>query len=125
MLRSLGRAAATHHSWHHKLAPFSSLSHSSRPPKPTTPFKPDPKSPTAAAAAAALYDEQERIRQLAADDKNPSLDVGPNGRPLFTSAPSLAHLSRNDVRTYFKLTYCFPLTSFFVVAFCRTLWVRR
>ncbi|KAK7333158.1 hypothetical protein VNO80_29922 [Phaseolus coccineus] len=105
MLRSLARAATTHHSWHQKLAPFSSLSRTSRPPKPTTPFKPDPKNPTAnPAAAAALYDEQERIRQLAADDKNPSLDVGPNGRPLFTSAPSLSHLSRNDVRTYFKLT---------------------
>ncbi|KAK8468632.1 hypothetical protein PHAVU_006G074900 [Phaseolus vulgaris] len=105
MLRSLARAATTHHSWHHKLAPFSSLSRTSRPPKPTSPFKPDPKNPTAnPAAAAALYDEQERIRQLAADDKNPSLDVGPNGRPLFTSAPSFSHLSRNDVRTYFKLT---------------------
>ncbi|BAT88272.1 hypothetical protein VIGAN_05172900 [Vigna angularis var. angularis] len=109
MLRSLTRAAETHHSWHLKLVPFSSLSHTSRPPKPSTHFKPDPKKSTAtpaaaAAAAAALYDEQERIRQLAADDKNPSLDVGRNGRPLFTSAPSLSHLSRNDVCTYFKFT---------------------
>ncbi|CAJ1960511.1 unnamed protein product [Sphenostylis stenocarpa] len=104
MLRSFARTAATHHSWHHKHAPFSSLSHSSRTPKPTTPFQPDPKKPTSSATAAPLYDEQERIRQLAADDKNPSLDVGPNGRPLFTSAPSLSHLSRNDARTYFKLT---------------------
>ncbi|CAJ1940137.1 unnamed protein product [Sphenostylis stenocarpa] len=46
--------------------------------------------------------EQERIRQLVVNDKNPSLDVGPNGRPLFTSAPSFSHLSRNDARTYFK-----------------------
>ncbi|XP_047147814.1 28S ribosomal protein S29, mitochondrial isoform X2 [Vigna umbellata] len=105
MLRSLTRAAETHHSWHLKLVPFSSLSHTSRPPKPSTHFKPDPKKSTATpAVAAALYDEQERIRQLAADDKNPSLDVGRNGRPLFTSAPSLSHLSRNDVCTYFKLT---------------------
>jgi len=124
MLRSLARAAATHHSWNLKLAPFSSVSHTSRPPKPTTPLKPDPKKSTAAAAAAALYDEQERIRQLAADDKNPSLDVGRNGRPLFTSSPSLSHLSRNDVCTYFKLTYYFSPTSFFIVAFCRTLFVR-
>ncbi|XP_020211357.1 28S ribosomal protein S29, mitochondrial [Cajanus cajan] len=93
MLRwSLARAAATH----------SHKNYSSKAPKPTTPFKPDPKK--AAAAAAALIDEQERLRQLAADDNNPSLDVGPNGRPLFTSAPSLSHLSRNDVCTYFKLT---------------------
>lgn len=126
MLRSLRRAAATHHSWHLKLAPFSSLSHTSRPPKPTPHFKPDPKKSTAtpAAAAAALYDEQERIRQLAADDKNPSLDVGLDGGPLFTSAPSLSHLSRNDVCTYFKLTYYFLPISFFTVAFCRTLFVR-
>ncbi|KAL2333042.1 hypothetical protein Fmac_014255 [Flemingia macrophylla] len=95
MLRSLARAAATH----------SQRSYSSKAPKPTTPFKPDPKKPTAtAAAAAALFDEQERLRQLAADEKNPSLDVRPNGRPLFSSAPSLSHLSRNDVCTYFKLT---------------------
>ncbi|RDX94382.1 28S ribosomal protein S29, mitochondrial, partial [Mucuna pruriens] len=110
MLRSLARAASTHHHhhhhhhpWHPNNATLSSLSHSSKPPKPTPPFKPDPKKPTAAAAAAALFDEQDRLRQLAADDKNPSLDVGPNGRPLFSSAPSLSHLSRNDVGTYFKL----------------------
>ncbi|TKY47221.1 28S ribosomal protein S29 [Spatholobus suberectus] len=104
MLRSIARAAATHH--HHKHPTISFLSYSSKPQKSTTPFKPDPKKPTttAAAAAAALFDEQERLRQLAADDKNPSLDVGPNGRPLFSSAPSLSHLSRNDDCTYFKLT---------------------
>lgn len=119
MLRSLARAVATNHRCH---ATFSSLSHSSRPPKPTPPFKPDPKkSAPNAAAAAALIDEQERRRQLDADDKNPSLDVGPNGRPLFSAAPSFSHLSRNDVCTYFKLTYPLYLTSFFVVAFFRTL----
>ncbi|RZB80735.1 28S ribosomal protein S29, mitochondrial-like isoform X1 [Glycine soja] len=105
MLRSLARAVATNHRWHHNHATFSSLSHSSRPPKPTPPFKPDPKkSAPNAAAAAALIDEQERRRQLDADDKNPSLDVGSNGRPLFSAAPSFSHLSRNDVCTYFKLT---------------------
>ncbi|CAJ1947864.1 unnamed protein product [Sphenostylis stenocarpa] len=83
MLWSLGRTTVTHHSWHHKHAPCSSLSHSSRTPKPITPFKSDPKKPTSS---------------------NPSLDVGPNGRPLLTSAPSLSHLSYNDARTYFKLT---------------------
>ncbi|KAG4920514.1 hypothetical protein AAZX31_18G055500 [Glycine max] len=103
MLRSLARAAATNHRWHHNHATFSSLGHSSRPPKPTPPFKPDPKKPTAAAAVA-LFDDQERRRQLDADDKNPSLDVGPKGRPLFSAVPSLSHLSRNDVCTYFKLT---------------------
>lgn len=123
MLRSLARAVATNHRCH---ATFSSLSHSSRPPKPTPPFKPDPKKPTAAAAVA-LFDDQERRRQLDADDKNPSLDVGPKGRPLFSAVPSLSHLSRNDVCTYFKLTYSPLLTLFvlfFVVAFCRTPCVR-
>ncbi|KAK7305489.1 hypothetical protein VNO77_43395 [Canavalia gladiata] len=102
MLRSLARAAATHKPSHQKHSKISSLSYSSKPPKPT--FKPDPKKlPPAAAAADVLFDLQDRLRRLAADDKDPSLDVGPNGRPLFSSAPSLSHLSRNDVCTYFKL----------------------
>ncbi|XP_075519707.1 uncharacterized protein LOC142553380 [Primulina tabacum] len=43
-----------------------------------------------------------RRRQLAEDDKNPALDVGPNGRPLFTSAPSISSLTIDDVNTYIK-----------------------
>ncbi|XP_027336496.1 28S ribosomal protein S29, mitochondrial [Abrus precatorius] len=100
MLRSLGRTAASHNTWHQNYTKISSLSYSSKPQKPT--FKPDPKK--FAATADVLFDEQDRLRRLAADDKDPSLNVGPNGRPLFSSAASLSHLSRNDVCTYFNLT---------------------
>jgi small subunit ribosomal protein S29 len=54
---------------------------------------------------AALSDAQSRARRLAADEKDPSLDVGPNGRPLFTSTPSLSLLSRKDTCSYFKFRY--------------------
>jgi small subunit ribosomal protein S29 len=53
----------------------------------------------------ALSDAQARARQLAADEKNSSLDVGPNGRPLFTSASSLLGLDRGSVCSYFKFRY--------------------
>lgn len=56
-------------------------------------------------ADAALSDAQARARLLANDEKNPSLDVGPNGRPLFTSTPSLSLLSRKDTCSYFKFRY--------------------
>ncbi|GMY10486.1 28S ribosomal protein S29, mitochondrial-like [Fagus crenata] len=55
-------------------------------------------------ADAALSDAQARARLLANDEKNPSLDVGPNGRPLFTSTPSLSLLSRKDTCSYFKFS---------------------
>ncbi|KAL3652966.1 hypothetical protein CASFOL_002647 [Castilleja foliolosa] len=45
-----------------------------------------------------------RRRQLAEDDNNPSLDVGPNGLPLFTSARSLSSLTKDDANTYFKFS---------------------
>ncbi|CAA0824945.1 mitochondrial 28S ribosomal protein S29-related [Striga hermonthica] len=45
-----------------------------------------------------------RRRQLAEDEKNPALDVGPNGRPLFASASSLSLLNKDDVNTYFKFS---------------------
>ncbi|GFP93618.1 28S ribosomal protein s29 mitochondrial [Phtheirospermum japonicum] len=45
-----------------------------------------------------------RRRQLAEDDNNPALDVGPNGRPLFTSAHSLSSLTKDDANTYFKFS---------------------
>lgn len=44
----------------------------------------------------------DRIRLLADDEKNKALDVGPNGRPLFTSASSLSELSRKDSCSYMK-----------------------
>ncbi|KAG2672956.1 hypothetical protein I3843_13G058300 [Carya illinoinensis] len=39
---------------------------------------------------------------LAADDKDQSLDVGPNGRHLFTITPSLSLLSRKDTCSHLK-----------------------
>ncbi|KDP45761.1 hypothetical protein JCGZ_17368 [Jatropha curcas] len=54
--------------------------------------------------AALSEDGSTRARQLAEDEKNPSLDVGPNGRPLFTSTASLSQLSRRDTCTYFKFS---------------------
>lgn len=53
----------------------------------------------------ALFDENSRSRRLAADENHPELDVGPNGRPLFTSTPSLSQLTRKDTCSYFKLKY--------------------
>ncbi|KAM1254890.1 hypothetical protein EV2_029962 [Malus domestica] len=52
---------------------------------------------------AALSGQNSRARQLQADEKDRSLDVGPNGRPLFTSTPTLSQLSRKDTCSYFKL----------------------
>lgn len=53
----------------------------------------------------ALSDAQARARQLAADEKDPSLDVGPNGRRLFTSTSSLSLLSHKDACSYCKFRY--------------------
>ncbi|KAF3454836.1 hypothetical protein FNV43_RR05284 [Rhamnella rubrinervis] len=50
----------------------------------------------------ALFDDNSRALRLAADENNPELDVGPNGRPLFTSTSSLSQLTRRDTCTYFK-----------------------
>ncbi|XP_059430105.1 uncharacterized protein LOC132163751 [Corylus avellana] len=52
----------------------------------------------------ALSDAQARARQLAADEKDPSLDVGPNGRRLFTSTSSLSLLSHKDACSYCKFS---------------------
>lgn len=54
---------------------------------------------------AVLSEAQARARRLAADEKDPSLDVGPNGRPLFTSTSSLSLLSRKDTCSYCKFRY--------------------
>lgn len=51
---------------------------------------------------AALFEEGARARRLALDENDPSLDVGPNGRPLFTFTPSLSQLTRADTGKYFK-----------------------
>jgi small subunit ribosomal protein S29 len=124
MLRSLTRTAATnHHSWRNNFTPtISSLSFSSKSPSKPIPTSKTPASYTAATADV-FFDEQERLRNLNADEKNPSLNVGPNGRPLFTSASSLSKLTNNDICTYFKLTYTL-FFSFFalftIAAFSRT-----
>ncbi|KAL8055882.1 hypothetical protein ABFX02_04G083800 [Erythranthe guttata] len=52
----------------------------------------------------AAEEAEKRRRLLAEDDKNPALDVGPNGRPLFTSIPSLSMLTKEDTNAYFKFS---------------------
>ncbi|CAA2972845.1 28S ribosomal S29, mitochondrial [Olea europaea subsp. europaea] len=49
-------------------------------------------------------DEELRRRQLAEDENNPALDVGPNGRPLFTSTSSISLLSKKDACSYMKFS---------------------
>ncbi|XP_062086703.1 uncharacterized protein LOC133792776 [Humulus lupulus] len=51
---------------------------------------------------AALFDDGSRARRLGAEENDPSLNVGPNGQPLFTSTPSLSELTRKDSCSYFK-----------------------
>ncbi|CAH2037287.1 unnamed protein product [Thlaspi arvense] len=47
--------------------------------------------------------EAGRAKRLADDEKIPSLDVGPNGRPLFTPRDTtLSQLSHKDIGSYFK-----------------------
>lgn len=53
-------------------------------------------------AADAITDEEIRARGLAEDEKDKSLDIGPNGRPLFTSAASISQLTRKDACSYMK-----------------------
>ncbi|KAL2899351.1 Uncharacterized protein RDABS01_024433, partial [Bienertia sinuspersici] len=43
-----------------------------------------------------------RLKLLAEDEHDKSLDVGPNGLPLFTSVSSLSQLSRKDTCSYMK-----------------------
>lgn len=55
--------------------------------------------------AAAFDGRASRVRQLVEDEKDPSLDVGPNGRPLFTSTSSLSQLTRKDTFSYVKFRF--------------------
>ncbi|OMP02353.1 Ribosomal protein S23/S29, mitochondrial [Corchorus olitorius] len=48
--------------------------------------------------------EASRARRLAEDENDPSLDVGHNGRPLFTSTPSLSQLTHKDTCSYMKFS---------------------
>lgn len=66
--------------------------------------KSDTSSSAVSAAADEFDDEDIRVRRLAVDENNSSLDVGPNGRPLFTSTPSLSQLSSADTCTYMKFS---------------------
>lgn len=50
--------------------------------------------------------ESGRAKRLADDEKIPSLDVGPNGRPLFTPKDiTFSQLSQKDIGSYFKFEY--------------------
>ncbi|KAL8261893.1 hypothetical protein R6Q59_025942 [Mikania micrantha] len=51
-----------------------------------------------------ISDERNRRRLLDEDERDKSLDVGPNGRPLFTSVNSLSELGRKDASTYMKFS---------------------
>ncbi|PHU16239.1 Rho GTPase-activating protein 2 [Capsicum chinense] len=63
-------------------------------------IKPD-NAPSGAKAAETLNKEL-RARALKEDEKDKSVDVGPNGRPLFTSATSISELTKKDTCTYMK-----------------------
>ncbi|KAM7483036.1 hypothetical protein LguiB_007619 [Lonicera macranthoides] len=54
-----------------------------------------------------FLEEDVRARRLAEDENNKSLDVGPNGRPLFTSTASLTELTRKDTCSYMKFRYIY------------------
>ncbi|XP_050216485.1 uncharacterized protein LOC126667537 [Mercurialis annua] len=65
----------------------------------------DSASSTADDFEASLVDDGvTRARRLTEDDTDPSLDLGLNGRPLFTPTSSLSQLTRKDTCTYFKLS---------------------
>ncbi|KAL3517993.1 hypothetical protein ACH5RR_020582 [Cinchona calisaya] len=48
--------------------------------------------------------EEEHLRRLAQNTGNKALDVGPNGRPSFTSTPSLSQLTRKDACRYMEFS---------------------
>ncbi|CAN1332240.1 28S ribosomal protein S29, mitochondrial [Linum perenne] len=79
-----------------------------KPQKKSNPKKPGDESGLAAASAdsdkAGIDERALRARLLAEDDKKPSLDKGPNGRPLFTSTSTLSQLTRKDTCSYFKFS---------------------
>ncbi|PIN19548.1 hypothetical protein CDL12_07779 [Handroanthus impetiginosus] len=53
---------------------------------------------------AAKEEAELRRRLLAEDEKNPALDIGPHGGPLFSSASSLSLLTKDDTNTYVKFS---------------------
>ncbi|KAL9238839.1 hypothetical protein vseg_013212 [Gypsophila vaccaria] len=52
--------------------------------------------------SAEVEGEKLRMRQLAEDEKNKTLDVGPNGAKLFTATSSLSELRRSDACSYMR-----------------------
>ncbi|KAG8387924.1 hypothetical protein BUALT_Bualt02G0071900 [Buddleja alternifolia] len=65
---------------------------------------PEEMKPAADAESSGVQEAELRRRLLAEDDKNPALDVGPNGRPLFTSTPSIYSLTKDDTNTYMRFS---------------------
>nr|GEV24541.1 splicing factor [Tanacetum cinerariifolium] len=51
-----------------------------------------------------LFDEKIRRRLLEEDEKDKSLDVGPNGKMLFMDVKKITYLSRKDAITYIKFS---------------------
>ncbi|GER55138.1 mitochondrial 28S ribosomal protein S29-related [Striga asiatica] len=128
LLRSLLRATAAaspfkQSQWHLTVC-RSMAAKASKPPnpptnkgkKPQSKFDPRDKKPEEMQAvnpeSSAKEEAELRRRQLAEDEKNPALDVGPNGRPLFASASSLSLLNKDDVNTYFKFRQYILLINF-------------
>lgn len=122
MFRSILRAAAGGSALHHQLhrvnpaaalqlcLNFSSKNNKSAVSKANKKAKSkdaraDDASSTASDDFDSRLDEGARARALSLDENDSSLDVGPNGRPLFTSSPSLSELTRKDACTYFKFKY--------------------
>ncbi|KAH0660836.1 hypothetical protein KY289_029584 [Solanum tuberosum] len=117
MLRSILRSAATAAKSHpttgdvripaaisasSKLSSSRTFATSTHPKKPN--FRPDIKHENAAAGAKAAetLNKDLRARALKEDEKDKSLDIGPDGRPLFTSATSISELTKKDTCTYMK-----------------------
>uniref|UniRef100_A0A175YME7 Small ribosomal subunit protein mS29 n=1 Tax=Daucus carota subsp. sativus TaxID=79200 RepID=A0A175YME7_DAUCS len=51
-----------------------------------------------------VIDDSSRLQQLALDDKDKSLDVGLDGRPLFTSATSISQLNHKHASSYINFS---------------------
>ncbi|GJW38262.1 28S ribosomal protein S29, mitochondrial [Tanacetum coccineum] len=51
-----------------------------------------------------MSDEKNRRRLLEEDEKDKSLDVGPNGKMLFTDVEKITDLTRKDAGTYIKFS---------------------
>lgn len=51
--------------------------------------------------------EQLRLKLLAEDEKDKSLDIGLNGKPIFTSTTKLSNISHKDTCSYMKFRFYF------------------